>query len=115
MRQSTLETNHVIVGIPREPEDFVMEACKLVHPTNQPARLSKELEAALDVTFKGGSLELRKCRLKSANMIMKMMAEVKLEEDALHQSWPERLRRVMCNKKLILFQAAAGASEIRRC
>lgn len=98
------ETSHVIVGIPREPEDFVMEACKLVHPTNQPARLSKELEVALDVTFKGGSLELRKCRLKSANMIMKMMAEVKLEEDALHQSWPEHLRRVMCNKKLILFK-----------
>lgn len=89
------ETSHVIVGIPREPEDFVMEACKLVHPTNQPARLSKELEVGL---------ELRKCRLKSANMIMKMMAEVKLEEDALHQSWPEHLRRVMCNKKLILFK-----------
>ena len=33
------EITHAILGIPREPTDFVKEACKLVHPVNQPARL----------------------------------------------------------------------------
>lgn len=41
------EIRHAIVGIPREPSDFVREACKLVHLTNQPARLPQELEKAL--------------------------------------------------------------------
>ena len=100
------EMTHVILGIPREPAEFVKEAWKLVHPVNQPARLPRELERALEIALveEQGKLEMRKHRLKSANMMMQAVLDNKEEEDRLHRSLPEHLGRVMRNKKLLLFK-----------
>ena len=77
-----------------------------MHPVNQPARLPKELEEALEITFESvkGGLELRKHRLKSASMMMEAALESRQEECELHRNMPEHLRRVMRNKKLVLFK-----------
>lgn len=98
------EIKEAIIGIPRDPCDYVNEACKLVHPSNQPARLSKELEESLNVMMVGGSLEVRKCRLNAANKILQMTVGANREEVQLRQGWPEHLCRILKHKKLILFK-----------
>lgn len=73
------------------------EACKLVHP-------SKELDESFKIMMVMGSLEVRKCRLSAANKILRLAAETGREEEQLHHAWPEHLRRILKNKKLILFK-----------
>ena len=92
------DANEAVLGIPRDPADCVSEACKLVYPTNQPARLSNEMDGAVDANVIKGGLELRRLRLHASKLILGVAA------DELHKSWPEHLGRVMKSKKLLLFK-----------
>ena len=93
-----------IMGLPREPEQYVREACRLTHPMNFDARLSKELNNALRVQINEGAMELRKTRIHSSQCILKLAAELALEEKRMHDEWPAHIRRIMKNKRVLLFK-----------
>eukprot|EP00435_Cladocopium_sp_Y103_P073752 s20_g45.t1 len=92
-----------MVGIPREPMEFVRLACSIVHPVLRSMQVGDALKEAIDAYEDGDKMEFRRIQCRFAQKLIGMSADLKGEEMELHAQLPEHLQRVLKNKRLRLF------------
>ncbi len=94
---------YAIIGVPREPEEFVQQAIKLTHPAEMPVLLDAYTTKAVDVQVKSSPLELRKLRLAWAKRVNELCVQLAPEEAELHSNLAGHLQRVLRGKRMRLF------------
>ena len=100
-----------VLGIPRNPLDFLAEACKLVHPSMQKLRLSPMISAAIDVQLRGGGALLQQRRAAWARDALKLIKELAGDERLLRDEMPVHVQRIMSRKRLLFLQTLLKRSQ----
>lgn len=95
----------VILGIPREPLDFLNEARKLVHPAEHAGVLHSGVSTAIQKHCELSPLELLKCRQSVFSRALATIRSLSQEEAALRDKMPHHLATVLRGKR-ILFLAS---------
>ena len=93
-----------IIGIPRSPEEFLKEACSLIHPTAMSMAVGELVQRNIDFYNDPLGLQFRRMQCEFSNKLVKLCAELKQEEAAIKEGMPEHVRRVLAQKRLTLFK-----------
>ena len=93
-----------LIGIPREPMDFVQRACSLVHPVLRAMQVGSPLLDAIDLYSDGDGLGFRRIQCGFSQALLRMACEMKDEEAKQHAELPVHLQRVLKGKRLGLFK-----------
>ena len=93
-----------LVGIPREPLDFVRCACSLVHPVLRAMQVGGPMLEAIDSYGDGDGLGFRRVQCGFSQELLRLVGEQQSEERELHSKLPEHLQRVLKGKRLCLFK-----------
>ena len=89
------DANKVILGIPREPLDFLTEACKLVHPVERSGVINLAVAVAIQKHRELSPLELLKCRKSFFSRSLSIIRSLSEQEASLHANMPPHLGKVM--------------------
>lgn len=92
------------VGIPRQPLQFLAEACKLVHPMNMSLRVGAALEDSINRYEIDQGLQLRKFQCLAARDLADRCKRLQADEQFLHQSMPGHLQKILKTKRVCLFK-----------
>ena len=93
-----------LIGIPRSPEDFLQEACKLVHPTAMAMSIGNLMERNIDAYEDPQGLEFRRVQCEFAGKLVKLCAELKVEERVRAAEMDSHIREVLSGKRVVLFK-----------
>ena len=93
-----------LIGIPREPQEFVFKACSLVHPVLRAMQVGSLMLDAIDSYELGDKMEFRRIQCRFSQDLLRKAGELKSDEDSLHAGMAEHLQRVLKGKRLCLFQ-----------
>ena len=93
-----------LIGIPREPADFVLKACTLVHPLLRAMQVGDAMLNAINAYESGDGMEFRRVQCKFSQRLLLLCQQLREEEEVLHNNLPEHLQRVLKGKRLLLFQ-----------
>ena len=97
-----------LVGIPREPLDFVRCACSLVHPVLRAMQVGGPMLEAIDSYGDGDGLGFRRVQCGFSQELLRLVGEQQSEERELHSKLPEHLQRVLKRKTLVSIQKTFG-------
>ena len=75
--------NRFIVGCPIDPEDYLIQASRLVHPSDMMILLDDWMLKALDLNRAGNEVELRKSRIRWSNNMVQLAKFCPAREDCL--------------------------------
>ena len=92
------------IGIPREPFDFLREACKVVHPTEMVMQVSSLLIENIRAYNDKSGLEFRRLQCAFAKKLVNMCADLKEAEAECKQSMDLHVRRILESKRTVLFR-----------
>ena len=92
------------VGVPRDPVQFIEAAVALGHPRFLLARLDSQASHAVE-SLLGNASDVTLRRTAFLKKWMHRAKELQMDEDELHRSLPEHLRRVLVGKRLLLWKA----------
>ena len=92
-----------LAGIPREPMDFLKEACKLVHPTAMAMRVGVALQQNIDRCNEVSTLELRRFQCRFAQELVRMCDSTKHIEGEKRLTMAEHVRKILDGKRTRLF------------
>ena len=92
-----------LIGIPREPMEFLQEACKLAHPTAMALTVGVTIQQNIDRYNESNMLELLKFQCKFAQDLVKMCATLKHEEEVRRSKMCEHVRKILDGKRTALF------------
>ena len=104
-----VDTNNVglprfaLIGIPREPMEFLQAACKLIHPTAMAMTVGAVLQQNIDRYNEQSTLDLRKFQCKFAQELVRMCAETKHVEDTRRDEMCDHVRKILDGKRTALF------------
>ena len=93
-----------LIGIPREPRDFVYKACTLVHPVLRAMQVGSVMLEAIDSYELGDKMEFRRIQCRFAQNLSRLTGELKSNEDSLHSGLAKHLQQVLRGKRLCLFR-----------
>ena len=93
-----------LVGIPREPGDFVAKACTLVHPLLRAMQVGDVMLEAIDAYETGDGLDFRRIQCSFSQRLLSLTNDLRTEEESLHAGMPEHLQRVLKGKRIHLFR-----------
>lgn len=93
-----------LIGIPREPEDFLHQACKLTHPTEMAMNVSPILLDNMKAYNDPAGLEFRRKQCEFANRLVRLCSELKTAEADCKAAMPQHLQRILRSKRLLLFE-----------
>jgi hypothetical protein len=93
-----------LIGIPREPRDFVYKACSLVHPVLRAMQVGSLMLDAIDSYELGDKMEFRRIQCRFSQNLLRLTGELKSDEDSLHSGLAEHHQRVLKGKRLCLFR-----------
>ena len=92
-----------LVGIPREPGDFLARACMLVHPVQRAMQVGIALEEAIASYVDGDGMEFRRVQCRFSQHMLALSGELKMNEERLHSGMPYHLQKILKGKRLCLF------------
>ena len=92
-----------LIGIPREPRDFVAKACSLVHPVLRAMQVGSLMLDAIDSYELGTRWNSDVSNADSQNLV-RWTGELKSDEDSLQSGLSEHPQRVLKGKRLCLFR-----------
>ena len=92
------------IGIPREPLDFLREACKMVHPTEMSMQVSSLLINNIRAYEDGTGLEFRRVQCLFAKRLVTMCTTLKEAEANCKQMMDPHVRRILDGKRTVLFK-----------
>eukprot|EP00435_Cladocopium_sp_Y103_P057060 s2477_g19.t1 len=99
---------HAMIGIPREPMEFLREACKLTHPTEMAMFVSQLLIDNINAHNDPSGLTFRRKQCNFAKQLVRLCDELQGGEKACKQSMKPHVREVLRNKRLKLFGHLLG-------
>lgn len=91
-------------GIPREPEDFIMEAVSKGHPRDVVAKVPDSVKSLLRDLVEGKPERRFAKRASFMKKWLKRSLELRADEDKLHQTLPLHLRKLLKGKRLLLLK-----------
>ena len=94
----------VSVGVPRNPTDFMRAAQQVGHPRGHLVRTSKAVEKAIEANLEWPDHKLFAHRASIFKSWLQKAAELRKEEAELHHSLPDHLKKILSNKKLLLWK-----------
>ena len=92
-----------LIGIPREPLDFLKEACKLIHPTAMALTVGGALQQNIDRYNEPSTLELRKFQCHFAQELVRMCERNKPVEETRRADMCQHVRKILDGKRTALF------------
>lgn len=92
-----------LIGIPREPLEFLKEACKLIHPTAMALTAGGALQQNIDRYNEPSTLELRKFQCLFAQELVGMRERNKQVEEARRLGMCKHVRQILDGKRTALF------------
>eukprot|EP00435_Cladocopium_sp_Y103_P031669 s1608_g8.t1 len=95
---------HAMTGIPREPMDFLREACKLVHPTEMAMSVSQPVIDNIKAYNDPSGLAFRRTQCNFAKQLVRLCDELQSEEQVCKQGMKPHVREVLRSKRLKLFE-----------
>eukprot|EP00435_Cladocopium_sp_Y103_P059935 s673_g21.t1 len=94
----------LILGVPREPMQFIHDAVTAGHPKNAFARVSPLMRDVLREVFLRDPVQVRTKRMSFLKKWMRRAIELKSEENAAHDKLPDHLKPILAKKKLLLWR-----------
>lgn len=89
-----------VLGIPREPVDYLTEVCKLVHPVVQQMRVPEVITLSMMMNA-GQKAELR---AKWAKQALNTIRDLAAAEKELHNKLPPHVKTILKRKRLLFFK-----------
>ena len=93
-----------LIGIPRCPEDFLREACNLVHPTSMAMAVGEMLERNIAAYNDPQGLEFRRVQCEFAKQLVTLCAELRDEQKRCENDMDPHVRQVLSGKRVVLFK-----------
>eukprot|EP00435_Cladocopium_sp_Y103_P042438 s2135_g11.t1 len=93
-----------MVGIPREPSDFISLACTVVHPMKRAMQIGDAMLNAIDSYELGDGLEFMRVQCAFSQKLLRLCSELREAEEARHIQMPAHLQKVLNGKRIVLFQ-----------
>ena len=93
-----------IIGIPREPMEYIKEVVKLVHPADMEVLLDTAVDDAIKSQLHGDGLKLRAKRIAWAKRLTEQCIESHRQEVQLKESMPGHLKKILKAKRLVVFK-----------
>ena len=93
-----------IIGIPRNPREFLEEACRLTHPTAMSMAVGELVRRNIELYNDPTGLKFRRKQCESSGKLVKLCAELKGVEATVKQNMPEHIRQVLAPKRIALFK-----------
>eukprot|EP00435_Cladocopium_sp_Y103_P024920 s2541_g6.t1 len=100
-----------MIGIPREPMDFLHEACKLVHPTEMAMSASQLVIDNINAYNDPTGLAFRRTQRNFAKQLVQLCEELQSEELACKRGMKPHVREVLRGQRLKLFERLLKMSE----
>ena len=91
----------VMLGLPRDPLDYIQEASQLVHPMERSGHVAEGVQAAIDKHAQESAEALRRDRASFFSGALQSIRNLRVDEDRLHSNMPEHLARVMQGKRVL--------------
>eukprot|EP00435_Cladocopium_sp_Y103_P021857 s2092_g5.t1 len=95
---------HAMVGIPRTPDDFLKEACKLTHPTAMAMTVGDVMLRNIDLYNEETGLGFRKLQCNFAKQLLSMCEGLKMEERECRRKMDGHVEQVLGHKRIVLFK-----------
>ena len=95
---------YATIGIPREPLEFLREACKVVHPTEMAMQVSSLLIENIRAYNDKAGLEFRRIQCAFAKKLVSMCTDLKEAEADCKQSMDVHVQRILESKRTVLFK-----------
>ena len=92
------------IGIPREPLEFLREACKMVHPTEMAMQVSGLLIDNIRAYNDGAGLEFRRTQCSFVKKLVTMCTNLKEAEADCRRLMDPHVRRILDGKRTVLFK-----------
>ena len=93
-----------LIGIPREPSQFLAEACKLTHPTTMAMSVGGMLVQNILSYNDPNDLCFRRTQCEFANKLVSLCAELRCDESRCRERMDEHVCKVLVSKRVALFQ-----------
>eukprot|EP00435_Cladocopium_sp_Y103_P044234 s1937_g12.t1 len=94
---------HAMIGIPRQPWDFLQEACKLTHPTEMAMSVSQIMLDNIDAYNDATGLAFRRKQCNFAKQLVQLCGDLCDEESKCKALMKPHIRAVLSNKRVKLF------------
>lgn len=89
-----------VLGIPRDPLDYLAEVCKLVHPVVQQMRVPE----VITLSMKRSAAQVAELRAKWAKQALDTIRELADAEKELHNKLPAHAQKILKRKRLLFFK-----------
>ena len=89
-----------VLGIPREPLDYLAEVCKLVHPVVQQMRVPEVLTQSMMMS----AGQIADVRAKWARRALDIIKDLAGAEKELHSHLPNHAQKILKRKRLLFFK-----------
>ena len=93
------------IGIPSEPEEFVQRAVQAGHPRSLDVHVNDEMKRNIRCNFLEPPFLLAKRRVDFFKFWGSRAKETKDEEERLRSGMPEHARKILGDKRLVLFKS----------
>eukprot|EP00435_Cladocopium_sp_Y103_P074393 s19_g48.t1 len=93
-----------MVGIPREPRDFIYLACTVVHPLKRAMQVGDAMLNAIDSYELGDKMEFRRIQCAFSQYLLRLSSDLRVCEEELHNAMPMHLQKVLRGKRITLFR-----------
>ena len=91
-------------GVPLPPDKFLQRAVSVGHPHSWSSNLEPALKEVVTENISGDEVALAKKRLKFVAKWSARAKELEADEEKLHESLPEHIRKILKGKRLLLWQ-----------
>eukprot|EP00435_Cladocopium_sp_Y103_P007598 s2738_g2.t1 len=102
--QAGCDFEEVVLGVPRNPLQFLKAAVELGHPRGHLVRIHANLEQAVEANVDWPDHRLCAHRARVFKAWLQKACELKEQEARLHESMPPHLRKILGKKKLLLWK-----------
>eukprot|EP00435_Cladocopium_sp_Y103_P067691 s116_g30.t1 len=102
--QSGCDFEELVLGVPRDPLQFLKAAVDLGHPRGHLVRIHANLEHAVKANMEWPDHRVCAHRAKVFKGWLQKACELKEQEASLHDSMPPHLRKILGKKKLLLWK-----------
>jgi len=92
------------VGVPSEPAEFVARAVQAGHPRGLDVHIDSAMREVVQMNMLEPPFALAKKRVEFFKRWTKRAKELNAKEDELRQTMPEHVRKVVGQKRLVLFK-----------
>ena len=100
-----------LIGIPKEPSQFLAVACKLVHPTTMAMSVGEMLARNILSYNDPNSLRFRRTQCEFANKLVSLCAKLRNDESMRREQMDGHVRKVLASKRVMLFQRLLDDTE----